>query len=196
MELIFATNNKHKLEELQNILGNDIILLSLNDINCEDEIPEEQDTLEGNASQKSWFIYNKYGKNCFADDTGLEVRSLNNEPGVYSARYAGKEKDANANMEKLVENMKGKSDRYARFRTCISLIINGKEIFFEGQVEGEILKEKIGKDGFGYDPIFKPQGYNISFAEMSMEEKNKISHRGRAVQKLITYLNELSSQNR
>lgn len=196
MELVFATNNKHKLEELQNILGNEIKLLSLKDINCNEEIPEEQDTLEGNASQKSWFIYDKYGKNCFADDTGLEVRSLNNEPGVYSARYAGKDKDANANMEKLLENMEGKEDRYAKFRTCISLIIDGKEILFEGQVEGEILEDRVGKDGFGYDPIFKPEGYEVSFAEMSMEEKNKISHRGRAVQKLIAHLKELSSQNR
>lgn len=193
MELVFATNNKHKLEELQNILGNEIKLLSLKDINCNEEIPEEQETLEGNASQKSWFVYNKYGKNCFADDTGLEVKSLNNEPGVYSARYAGKSKDSNANMEKLLENLAPFTDRTARFRTCISLIIDGKEMLFEGSVEGEILEEKKGKDGFGYDPIFQPLGYETSFAEMSMDDKNKISHRGRAVEKLIKYLKDYSS---
>lgn len=190
MELVFATNNKHKLEELQNILGNKIKLLSLKDINCNEEIPEEQDTLEGNASQKSWFVYNKYGKNCFADDTGLEVKSINNEPGVYSARYAGEDKDSNANMEKLLENLAPHSDRSARFRTCISLIIDGKETLFEGSVDGVILEEKTGKDGFGYDPIFQPSGYETSFAEMSMEDKNKISHRGRAVEKLIKYLKD------
>ncbi len=193
MELVFATNNKHKLEELQNILGDKIKLLSLKDINCNEEIPEERDTLEGNASQKAWYIYDKFGKNCFADDTGLEVKSLNNDPGVYSARYAGEHKDSDANMRKLLENLRSHKDRTARFRTCISLIIEGRENLFEGTVEGSILEKKKGKDGFGYDPIFQPKGYNISFAEMSMEEKNKISHRGKAVEKLIDFLKEYIS---
>lgn len=194
MELVFATNNRHKLAELQHILGNDIKLLSLKDINCNEDIPEEKDTLEGNASQKSWYIYNKYGKNCFADDTGLEVKSLNNAPGVYSARYAGEKKDSNANMIKLLDNLKTHKDRSARFRTCISLIINGKEEIFEGVVDGSILKGKKGKDGFGYDPIFQPDGYSISFAEMNMKDKNEISHRGKAVKKLINFLNNYNSK--
>lgn len=190
MELVFATNNKHKLEELQHILGDKIKLLSLKDIKCNEEIPEERNTLEGNASQKSWYVYEKFGKNCFADDTGLEVKSLNNDPGVYSARYAGENKDSNENMNKLLKNLESRKDRSARFRTCISLIIDGEEKLFEGIVEGDILEEKQGKEGFGYDPIFQPAGYDISFAEMKMEEKNKISHRGRAVAKLVQYLNE------
>lgn len=188
MDLVFATNNKNKLEELQKMLGTKINLLSLKDIECYDEIPEDHETLQENASQKAWYIYNKYKKNCFADDTGLEIIALNNEPGVYSARYAGKEKDAEANMSKVLTNMQNQTNRKAQFRTVISLIIEGEEYQFEGKVEGEILDKKHGEKGFGYDPIFKPEGYTISFAEMDMTEKNKISHRGRAVQKLINYL--------
>lgn len=190
MELVFATNNKNKLKEIQSILGNKLSILSLNDINCHDDIPEEQDTLEGNASQKARYIFDKYGINCFADDTGLEVAALNNEPGVYSARYAGEQKDSEANMDRLLRELYGKSNRAARFRTCISLIIDGKETIFEGKVEGEILQERQGKEGFGYDPIFRPNGYKESFAEMDMDEKNTISHRGRAVSKLAEYLKE------
>ena len=191
MELVFATNNKHKLEELQAILGNEFKLLSLKDIGCNEEIPEEQATLEGNAKQKSDFVFNKYGKNCFADDTGLEIEALNGEPGVYSARYAGEEKSAEANMAKVLNKLSKINMRKARFRTVISLILNGKEKQFEGIVTGEILREKKGDSGFGYDPIFKPDGFETSFAEMNLSEKNKISHRGRAVEKLVNYLKNL-----
>lgn len=192
MDIVFATNNQHKLKELQAILGNEFHLLSLKDINCEEEIPEEQETLEGNASQKSHFIFDKYGYNCFADDTGLEIEALSGEPGVYSARYAGEEKGAEANMKKVLQKMEKINQRKARFRTVISLIINGEEHFFDGVVNGTILKEKRGDAGFGYDPIFQPDGFDQSFAEMELFEKNKISHRGRAVQKLVAYLKELA----
>lgn len=188
MELVFATNNQHKLQELQAILGDEIKLLSLKDIECNEEIPEEQETLEGNARQKAMFVYEKYAYNCFADDTGLEIEALNGEPGVYSARYAGEEKSAEANMKKVLEKLGEINTRKARFRTVISLIINGEENQFEGIVDGEILKEKKGGSGFGYDPIFQPEGFEVSFAEMELSEKNKISHRGRAVQKLVRFL--------
>ena len=188
MELVFATNNKHKLEELQAILGNEIKLLSLKDIGCTEEIPEEQPTLEGNASQKSTFVFEKFGYPCFADDTGLEIDALNGEPGVYSARYAGEEKSAEANMNKVLKKLAKINNRKARFRTVISLIINDKENQFEGVVEGEILTEKKGDSGFGYDPIFQPNGFNTTFAQMNLADKNKISHRGRAVEKLVEYL--------
>jgi len=188
MKLVFATNNQNKLKELQNLLGVDIELLSLADIKCNDEIPEDYETLEENATQKAKYIYDKFGVNCFADDTGLEIEALNNEPGVYSARYAGEDKDAKANMKKVLENLNGIENRSAQFRTVISLIIDGKEKQFEGIVKGNILQEGRGKDGFGYDPVFEPKGYDTSFAEMEMGEKNKISHRGLAVQKLVNYL--------
>ncbi|BAX80070.1 non-canonical purine NTP diphosphatase [Labilibaculum antarcticum] len=188
MKLVFATNNRNKLKELQNLLGEEIELLCLADINCEDEIPEDYETLEENASQKAQYIFDKFNVNCFADDTGLEIEALNNEPGVYSARYAGEEKDAKANMKKVLENLNGVENRKSRFRTVISLIIDGKENQFEGIVEGNILEKERGIDGFGYDPIFEPKGYDISFAEMDMTEKNKISHRGLAVRKLVNYL--------
>ncbi|WP_340112008.1 non-canonical purine NTP diphosphatase [Maribellus mangrovi] len=191
MDLVFATNNQHKLKELQAILGEDFHLLSLKDIGCNEEIPEEQPTLEGNASQKSFYIFNKYGYDCFADDTGLEIEALNGEPGVFSARYAGKEKSAEANMKKVLERMAKINQRKARFRTVISLIIRGEEKRFEGIVSGEILKEKRGNSGFGYDPIFQPEGLNQSFAEMGLADKNKISHRGHAVEKLVNYLKEI-----
>lgn len=188
MELVFATNNSHKLQEISHLLNDSIELLSLNDINCNDEIPENQETLEGNAAEKSFYIYNKYGFNCFADDTGLEIEALNGEPGVYSARYAGDERSAENNMNLVLEKLAKIKNRKARFRTVISLVIDGREIQFEGIVDGQILEEKRGKTGFGYDPIFQPEESNLSFAEMPMEEKSKISHRGRAVQKLVEYL--------
>jgi XTP/dITP diphosphohydrolase len=188
MKLVFATNNQNKLRELQQLLGKKIELLSLADINCEEEIPEEYDTLEDNAKQKAEYIYKKYNVNCFADDTGLEISALNGEPGVYSARYAGESKDAKANMKKVLQKLEGVTNRSARFRTVISLYLNDKEYQFEGIVNGDILEYERGKDGFGYDPIFEPLGYSISFAEMEMSEKNKISHRGLAVQKLVEFL--------
>jgi XTP/dITP diphosphohydrolase len=190
MALVFATNNRHKLEELQAILGNEFGLLSLNDIGCTDEIPEDQPTLEGNASQKSFYVYNKFGSNCFADDTGLEIDALGGEPGVYSARYAGDERSAEANIEKVIGKMAKIKNRKARFRTVISLVIDGIEKQFEGVVAGEILTEKKGGAGFGYDPIFQPSGFSQSFAEMELADKNKISHRGRAVEKLVNYLKQ------
>ena len=188
MKLVFATNNQHKLQEISHLLGNSIELLSLNDIGCSDDIPENQETLEGNAAEKSFFIYNKFQLNCFADDTGLEIEALNGEPGVYSARYAGAEKSSENNMNLVLAKMAKIKNRKARFRTVISLVTDGHEIQFEGIVDGWILEEKRGTTGFGYDPIFKPDESPHSFAEMSMVEKNKISHRGRAVQKLVEYL--------
>ncbi len=192
MKLVFATNNQHKLKELQSILGDHFELLSLKDIGCFEEIPEEQPTLEGNARQKAFFVYEKYGYSCFADDTGLEIEALNGEPGVYSARYAGETKDPQANMDKVLANLENEENRKARFRTVISLVLDGNEKQFDGIVEGEITKEKRGGSGFGYDPIFLPTGYNKTFAEMDLSEKNKISHRARAVQKLVEYLKTLA----
>jgi XTP/dITP diphosphohydrolase len=193
MKLVFATNNPHKLQEIKHLLNNSIDLLCLSDIPCDDEIPETQETLEGNAAEKSFYIFDKYGLNCFADDTGLEIEALNGEPGVYSARYAGKERDSGKNMDLVLEKLSGTKNRKARFRTVISLVIDGHETQFEGVVNGEILEEKRGQTGFGYDPIFRPEESTSSFAEMTLGEKNKISHRGRAVQKLVEYLNHLKT---
>ncbi len=190
MKLVFATNNQHKLSEIQNMLGNEFQVLSLADINCQDEIPEDHETLEENASQKAHYIYEKFGLNCFADDTGLEVAALNNEPGVYSARYAGSSRSSEDNMKKVLQNLEGIDQRSARFRTVISLIVDGEETQFEGIVKGDILIQEKGNDGFGYDPIFQPTSYDVSFAEMSLSEKNKISHRGNAVRKLVEHLLE------
>ena len=187
-KLVFATNNSHKLRELSQIMPPDIELLSLEDIGCADEIPETGPTLEINAAQKSFYIWDKYGLNCFADDTGLEIEALGNEPGVFSARYAGEARDANANIIKVLENLNNNSNRKARFRCVISLVIDGYEIQFEGIVNGAISTEKFGNSGFGYDPIFIPDGYDRSFAELSPEIKNAISHRGLAVMKLVDYL--------
>lgn len=192
MKLVFATNNKNKMTELQSILGNSIQLLNLKDIGCTEEIPEDQTTLEGNARQKSLYVFEKYGYSCFADDTGLEIEALNGEPGVYSARYAGEEKNADANMDKVLKKLSKINNRNARFRTVISLIIDGKENQFEGIVEGKIINKKRGNSGFGYDPIFMPDGYEQTFAEMDLSEKNKISHRGKAVDKLVQYLKQLN----
>jgi len=191
MKLVFATNNQNKLKEIQNLLGEDFELLSLKDIQCNEEIPEDHDTLEDNASQKAYYVHDKYGVNCFADDTGLEIEALNMEPGVYSARYAGEQKNSEDNMAKVLRNMEDVTNRKARFRTVISLVIDGKEMQFEGIVDGHMLENKQGTDGFGYDPIFQPEGYDVSFAQMSMEDKNAISHRGRAVEKLVKYLLQL-----
>jgi len=188
MKLVFATNNPHKLQEINQLLDDSIELLSLGDINCVEEIPENQETIEGNAAEKSFYIWNKYGINCFADDTGLEIEALNGEPGVYSARYAGEEKSPEKNMDLVLQKLFEIKNRNARFKTVISLVMDGKETQFEGIVNGRILEEKRGKTGFGYDPIFQPEESHLSFAEMSMDEKNKISHRGRAVQKLVDYL--------
>ena len=190
MKLVFATNNKHKLEEVRAILGNRIEVLSLNDINCHDDIPETADTLEGNALIKARYIYEKFGVDCFADDTGLEVEALNGEPGVYSARYAGEDCNPEANMHKLLHNLTGKNDRDAQFRTVIALIIKGEEKLFNGIVKGTISNEKMGEAGFGYDPIFIPEGFSESFAQMTSDIKNSISHRYRATEELSNYLKE------
>lgn len=189
-KLVFATNNAHKLEEIRAILGSKVEVLSLKDIRCDADIPETADTLEGNAALKAEYIYQHYGLDCFADDTGLEVEALNGAPGVYSARYAGGEgHDSEANMKKLLAELKGIANRNARFRTAICLIESGEKRLFEGIVNGSIIEEKRGDSGFGYDPIFVPEGYIETFAEMGNEEKNKISHRARAVEQLCKYLN-------
>ena len=190
MKLVFATNNKHKLEEVRAIVGDRVEILSLNDIDCHDDIPETADTLQGNALIKAHYIYEKYNVDCFADDTGLEVEALNGEPGVYSARYAGEECDSQANMRKLLENLTGENNRNAQFRTVIALIIKGEEKLFNGIVKGKISHEKMGNSGFGYDPIFIPEGFSQSFAQMSSEMKNSISHRYRATEQLSNYLKE------
>ena len=188
MKLVFATNNLHKLEEIRAILGTDFEIVSLEEIGCREDIPENQDTLEGNALEKARYVKEHYGFDCFADDTGLEVEALDNRPGVYSARYAGPDKNSEDNMNRILEELEGIENRGARFRTVIALIHNGEEMTFEGEVKGVILKERQGSAGFGYDPVFQPQGFDGSFAEMSPEQKNRISHRGRAVEKLVSYL--------
>ena len=190
MKLVFATNNRHKLEEVRAILGNKIEVLSLNDIDCHDDIPETADTLEGNALIKARYIHEKFGVDCFADDTGLEVEALNGEPGVYSARYAGEDCNPEANMYKLLQNLTGENNRNAQFRTVIALIINGEEKLFNGIVKGTISREKMGNAGFGYDPIFIPEGFSESFAQMTSDMKNSISHRYRATEELSNYLKQ------
>ena len=191
MELVFATNNAHKLEEVRQILGDRFKVLSLNDINCHEDIPETGDTFQDNALQKARYVKEHYGYDCFADDTGLEVKALNGAPGVHSARYAG-DHDSEANMTKLLQELEKKSDRSAQFRTVIALILNGQEVLFEGIVTGQIATERhYGDGGFGYDPIFVPDGYTETFSQMSSQGKNLISHRGRAVRKLADYLKTL-----
>lgn len=190
-KFVFATNNAHKLEEVTAILGNRVELLSLKDINCHTDIPETADTLEGNALLKAQFIQKNYQMDCFADDTGLEVEALNGEPGVYSARYAGDGHNAEANMLKLLHTMEGIENRKAQFRTVFALIIDGKKHLFEGVIKGEIIKTRRGNSGFGYDPIFVPEGYSQTFAEMGNELKNKISHRAIATNKLCKFLNKI-----
>ena len=191
MDLVFATNNKHKLQEIRSILNSSVNILSLKDIDCHEDIPETGNTLNANASQKANYIFKKYNINCFADDTGLEIEALNGEPGVFSARYAGEDKDSEKNMKKVLEKLKDKTNRSARFRTVISLIIDGKELLFEGVINGHIIETPKGNRGFGYDPIFVPDGYNQTFAELGDEIKNKISHRAKAVEKLTEYIKTL-----
>ena len=188
-QLVFATNNQHKLEEVQSKVGNTFKIISLNEIGCNDDIEETGSTLEENASIKSKFIHDKFKVDCFADDTGLEIEALNNEPGVFSARYSG-DRDFIKNMNLVLLNLENNPNRKARFRTVISLILKNQEYIFEGIVNGNIRTKPIGSVGFGYDPIFEPEGYAITFAEMDLAEKNKISHRGIAVQKLIDFLNQ------
>ena len=188
MKLVFATNNPNKIRELQSLLPKSIELLSLNDIGCNEEIAETETTLKGNAKLKADYITQKYGYDCFADDTGLEVEELNGAPGVYSARYAGEKANSEDNMEKLLQALDQKLNRNAQFKTVIALNLKGAQYFFDGICKGEILTEKQGEKGFGYDPIFKPAGFTISFAKMSLTEKGKISHRGRAVAKLVAFL--------
>ena len=188
MQLVFASNNKNKIKEIQLLVPQSIKVLSLEDIGCFEEIPETADTIEGNAIQKANYVTEKYGCNCFADDTGLEVEALNGEPGVYSARYAGEQKDATDNMDKLLNNLKGISNRNAQFKTVIALNLNGNQSLFTGIIEGKIIEEKIGSNGFGYDPIFVADGYSQTFAELRIEEKSVISHRGLAVKQLVNFL--------
>jgi len=187
-KIVFATNNKHKLEEVRAIMGAHFDILSLSDINCTEDIPENGDTFEANAMEKARYIKDKYGYDCFADDSGLEVTVLNNAPGVYSARYAGEPSNSQRNIEKLMLEMEGKTERSARFRTCIALLLDDDEILFDGCIEGYIIDKLRGDNGFGYDPLFVPQGYDITFAQMSSQEKNRISHRAIATKKLIDYL--------
>lgn len=191
-DIVFATNNAHKLDEIRRITEGRFRILSLREIGCNEELPETADTLEGNALMKARYVKTHYGYDCFADDTGLMVDALDGAPGVYSARYAGPGHDSAANMALLLRNLSGIDRRSARFVTVIALIIDGKELTFEGRVEGEILTEAHGTAGFGYDPIFKPLESPVSFAEMSAEAKNAISHRGRATAKLMEYLSEIS----
>ncbi|MBV8390142.1 MAG: non-canonical purine NTP diphosphatase [Mucilaginibacter sp.] len=188
LKLVFATNNRHKLEEVSHKIGDHFELLTLNDIGCTEDIEETGSTFKENATIKSKYVYDKYHLNCFGDDSGLVVDALNGEPGIYSARYAGEHGNHAANIEKVLTGLAGVENRKARFVTVISLIWDGKEHVFEGVVEGTIRHETTGAGGFGYDPIFQPDGYDITFAEMSMDEKNKISHRARAMEKLIAFL--------
>lgn len=195
MELIFATNNLHKLDEARALAGNSCVIQGLEESGFNEDIPEDFNSLEENAAQKAWFIYNRFGKNCFADDTGLETEALNGEPGVFSARYSRTGVPVfsdlpvtEGNIKKLLANLENEQNRRARFRTVISLILEGKEYRFEGIVEGEIMTEKAGVNGFGYDPVFRPEGFDVSFAEMNLTEKNTISHRARALEKMIKFL--------
>lgn len=188
MKLVFATNNPNKLAEIRMLVPSSIEIMSLKDINCNEELPETSDNLEDNAAQKAYYVFDNYGFNCFADDTGLEIDALDGRPGVYSARYAGEKCISEDNMQKVLSEMKGEDNRDACFRTIISLVIDGKEFQFEGQVDGQIIPEKWGDKGFGYDPIFLPDGFEESYAQMSVQKKNEISHRGLAVKKLIEFL--------
>lgn len=191
MTLIFATNNQHKIDEVKAALPDNFKIITLKDAGIDIDIPEPHDTLEENAAEKARTIYNLTQTDCFSEDTGLEVTALNNEPGVKSARYAGEDKSFQKNIDKLLDNLKNKQNRKARFRTVVCLILNAKEHFFEGVCEGRIIEQKKGNGGFGYDPVFLPDGEEKTLAEMSMEEKNKISHRKKAIDKLVTFLNQL-----
>lgn len=191
MVLVFATRNKNKIAEIQQLIPNRIRVLSLHDVHCMEDIPETQPTIEGNAAQKSFYVYQKYHHNCFADDTGLEIEALDGRPGLLSARFAGEDANADNNIKKVLSLMEGIENRNARFKTIISLVIDGNEFQFEGIVNGTILKQKRGNNGFGYDPIFVPEGQNLSFAEMDLSDKNKISHRALAVNKLVDYFKKI-----
>lgn len=191
MELIFASNNRHKLEEISKIVGNAFTILNLKQANCEGEIPETGTTLEENALQKAHWVYSRTHKNCLADDTGLEIDALNGAPGVYTARFAGDDCSPEDNIQKTLRLMKDKTNRRACFRTVIACIIDGEEYLFEGMVEGEIATEKMGDGGFGYDPIFIPKGFSQSFAQMPLDQKNSMSHRGRATAKFVEFLKNL-----
>jgi XTP/dITP diphosphohydrolase len=190
MQLVFASNNKNKIKEIQALIPNTIKIISLEDIGCIEDIPETAETIEGNAIMKANYVTSNYGYDCFADDTGLEVEVLNGAPGVYSARYAGEQKDANDNMDKLLSELKGKTNRNANFKTVICLNLNGTQQLFTGIINGKIIDEKIGTNGFGYDPIFIAEGHDKTFAELTLEEKAHISHRGIAVAQLIAFLSK------
>jgi XTP/dITP diphosphohydrolase len=195
MTIIFASNNDHKIKEIRSLLGNSFILLSLGEINVNEDIPENEPDLEGNALSKARYIHERTGMNVFADDTGLEIDSLNGMPGVHSARFAGENKDSSANIEKVLTMLGKTENRKARFRTVIALIFKGQEYLFEGIVTGRIIREKRGNEGFGYDPVFLPDGKTLTFAEMDLAEKNTMSHRARAFEKLKTFLNQHIPQN-
>lgn len=188
MKICFATNNQNKLKEVRYALGDTVEVVSLEDIGCNEELPETQATIEGNSAQKAQYVAQKYKVNCFADDTGLEIEAINGEPGVYSARYAGPNCTSEDNMTKVLQKLNGVQNREAQFKTVITLVLDGKETLFEGIVKGSLREEKSGEKGFGYDPIFQPTGYDVTFSEMSMEEKNTISHRGKAVKQLASFL--------
>jgi len=190
-KIVFATSNPNKIKEVKELLNNQFEIIGLQDIGCHEDIPETQPTIEGNALQKARYVLDNYGVNCFAEDTGLEIESLNMEPGVYSARYAGKQRSSEDNMNLVLEKLKTQDNRKARFKTVVALIIDGEEFTFEGIVNGTIALEKTGEDGFGYDPIFQPMGYDKTFAELSSDVKNSISHRGIAMKKLIDFLKTL-----
>ena len=188
MKLVFATNNSNKLSEIRSLVPDGIEILSLKDINCNEELPETNPTLHENALQKARYVFDNYGFNCFADDTGLEIDALGGEPGVYSARYAGEDCSAEDNMNKVLKKLELEENRKAKFRTVIALIIDGKETLFEGECKGSMTRDKSGVEGFGYDPIFTPLEYDITFAEMTKYQKGKISHRGKSVEKLVGFL--------
>lgn len=190
MKIVFATNNENKIKEIQSMLPKSIEIISLESIGCHEDIPETADTIVGNAVLKANYVTEKYGYDCFADDTGLEVEALNGEPGVFSARYAGEQKSAEDNMDKLLANLENSTNRNAQFKTVIALNLKGKQHLFTGIAKGEITLEKTGNQGFGYDPIFRPESHRETFAQLSLETKNTISHRGKATRELIAFLNQ------
>ncbi|WP_374541176.1 non-canonical purine NTP diphosphatase [Flavobacterium sp.] len=191
MKLVFASNNKNKIAEIQQLIGDKFEIVSLEDIGCTEDIPETAETIEGNAILKAQYVYDKYGLSCFADDTGLEIDALQGEPGVYSARYAGEQKNADDNMALVLQKLENKTNRSAQFKTIIALNFGSEHFLFEGIVKGTITPVKRGNEGFGYDPIFQPEGFDVTFAEMSMQQKATISHRGKAVEKLVNFLKRM-----
>ena len=191
MKLVFASNNKNKIAEIQQLIGDKFEIVSLEDIGCTEDIPETAETIEGNAILKAQYVYDKYGLSCFADDTGLEIDALQGEPGVYSARYAGEQKNADDNMALVLQKLESQTNRSAQFKTVIALNFGSEHFLFEGIVKGTITPVKRGNEGFGYDPIFQPEGFDVTFAEMSMQQKATISHRGKAVEKLVNFLKRM-----